>query len=251
MCQYLFAEFSLKAGVAEGLTSDQADAVDRWRKTLRGIAVEEMLHIALVANLKSGGRHRAGARSSQLPAAVGVLPQRGPARPAAVRRRGARSLPVSRAPRGHGPSGRRGVRLPPHPHASPSTSTRPCPGGRSSRPSVISTAASPMGCARSLPGSVSERCSSAHLGHRPLPSSSDGHNWSRSPTSSRRWPRSRRSSSRAKAPGVIGTQRTTAGSCRCARSSTPCVPPIRPSSPPVRCSARSCASPSTSRPLGR
>jgi hypothetical protein len=53
MCQYLFAEFSLKAGVAEGLTADQADAVDRWRKKLQGIAIEEMLHIALVANLTS------------------------------------------------------------------------------------------------------------------------------------------------------------------------------------------------------
>jgi hypothetical protein len=53
MCQYLFAEFSLKAGVDEGLTVEQADAVDRWRGKLRGIAIEEMLHIALVANLSS------------------------------------------------------------------------------------------------------------------------------------------------------------------------------------------------------
>jgi hypothetical protein len=53
MCQYLFAELSLKTGVDEGLTADQADAVDRWRGKLRGIAIEEMLHIALVANVKS------------------------------------------------------------------------------------------------------------------------------------------------------------------------------------------------------
>jgi hypothetical protein len=53
MCQYLFAEFSLKDGVGDGLTSEQADAVDRWRNKLRGIAIEEMLHIALVANLTS------------------------------------------------------------------------------------------------------------------------------------------------------------------------------------------------------
>jgi Ferritin-like len=51
MCQYLFAEFSLKDGANDGLTADQALAVARWRKTLRGIAVEEMLHLALVANL--------------------------------------------------------------------------------------------------------------------------------------------------------------------------------------------------------
>jgi len=28
----------------------------RWRKTLRGIAVEEMLHLALVSNLMAGDR---------------------------------------------------------------------------------------------------------------------------------------------------------------------------------------------------
>jgi hypothetical protein len=51
MCQYLFAEFSLKDGTEEGLTPAQAEAVERWRKLLRGIAVEEMLHLALVANV--------------------------------------------------------------------------------------------------------------------------------------------------------------------------------------------------------
>jgi Ferritin-like len=51
MCQYLFAEFSLKDGTDEGLTAPQAEAVERWRKLIRGIAVEEMLHMALVANV--------------------------------------------------------------------------------------------------------------------------------------------------------------------------------------------------------
>ncbi|MFD1934342.1 MULTISPECIES: ferritin-like domain-containing protein [Nonomuraea] len=49
MCQYLYAEFSLKD--AGELTAEQAEAVGRWRETLHGIAVEEMLHLALVANL--------------------------------------------------------------------------------------------------------------------------------------------------------------------------------------------------------
>jgi hypothetical protein len=53
MCQYLYAQFSLKDGAGEGLTGEQADAVDRWRGTLHGIAVEEMLHLAMVANLMS------------------------------------------------------------------------------------------------------------------------------------------------------------------------------------------------------
>jgi hypothetical protein len=51
MCQYLFAEFTLKSGTEEGLTEEQAEAVERWRKVIGGIAVEEMLHLALVYNL--------------------------------------------------------------------------------------------------------------------------------------------------------------------------------------------------------
>jgi ferritin-like protein len=75
MCQYLFAEFSLKSG--DELTADQAEAVDRWRQTLRGIAVEEMLHLALVANLMAAigaaptfGRPNFPRRSGYFPASV-------------------------------------------------------------------------------------------------------------------------------------------------------------------------------------
>jgi len=35
----------------QGLTAEQADAVARWQKTLTGIAIEEMLHLALVMNV--------------------------------------------------------------------------------------------------------------------------------------------------------------------------------------------------------
>jgi hypothetical protein len=51
MCQYLYACFSLKTEPSEGLTAGQADAVARWRETLTGIAIEEMLHLALVNNV--------------------------------------------------------------------------------------------------------------------------------------------------------------------------------------------------------
>ena len=77
MCQYLFAEFSLKDGPADRLTAEQAAAVDRWRKTLRGIAVEEMLHLALVANLMTAigaapmlGRPNFPQRSGYFPSGV-------------------------------------------------------------------------------------------------------------------------------------------------------------------------------------
>ena len=51
MCQYLYASFSLKIDADEGLTAEQAAAVAQWHKVLSGIAVEEMLHLALVANV--------------------------------------------------------------------------------------------------------------------------------------------------------------------------------------------------------
>jgi len=51
MCQYLYASFSLKAGPQDGLTAEQAAAVARWRGVLTGIAIEEMLHLALVFNV--------------------------------------------------------------------------------------------------------------------------------------------------------------------------------------------------------
>ena len=51
MLQYLFAAFSLKQNVNEGISADQLAAVQRWRKTLLSIGEQEMLHLALVQNL--------------------------------------------------------------------------------------------------------------------------------------------------------------------------------------------------------
>ena len=77
MCQYLFAEFSLKNGSSDGLTAGQAAAVERWRQTLHGIAVEEMLHLALVSNLMTAigaapvfGRPNFPQRSGYFPSGV-------------------------------------------------------------------------------------------------------------------------------------------------------------------------------------
>ena len=49
LCTYLFAAFSLKEA-EDGLGVAQAEAAARWRKTISGIAVQEMLHLALVNN---------------------------------------------------------------------------------------------------------------------------------------------------------------------------------------------------------
>jgi hypothetical protein len=51
MCTYLYAGWSLKQSLAEGLTQAQLDALDRWRKEIRSVAMEEMAHLATVNNL--------------------------------------------------------------------------------------------------------------------------------------------------------------------------------------------------------
>ena len=53
MCQYLYAAFSLKQSEDEGLTEEEAEAVNRWRKHISHIATQEMLHLSLVQNLLS------------------------------------------------------------------------------------------------------------------------------------------------------------------------------------------------------
>src|SRR5277367_5948723 len=51
MCQYLYAVFSLKQSQDEGLTPEEAQAVQRWRQVISHVAAQEMLHLALVQNL--------------------------------------------------------------------------------------------------------------------------------------------------------------------------------------------------------
>ena len=53
MCQYLFAAFSLKQHVGEGLTEEELAAVTRWRRQVSHVATQEMLHLALVQNMLS------------------------------------------------------------------------------------------------------------------------------------------------------------------------------------------------------
>jgi hypothetical protein len=53
MCEYLFAAFSLKDRVDEGVSETQLAAIQRWRSTVLGVAAQEMLHLALTANMLS------------------------------------------------------------------------------------------------------------------------------------------------------------------------------------------------------
>ena len=51
MCTYLYAAFSLKTSVDEGLTAAEADATNRWRRAILQVAVEEMGHLTAVWNI--------------------------------------------------------------------------------------------------------------------------------------------------------------------------------------------------------
>ena len=50
-CCYLFAAFSLKRNTDEGLTESELAAVARWERVIVGVAIQEMLHLALASNL--------------------------------------------------------------------------------------------------------------------------------------------------------------------------------------------------------
>lgn len=76
MCTYLYAAFSLKDGEAEGLDAAQAQAVQRWRREITAVAVEEMGHLLAMWNLSAalGGAPRFG--RANFPLDPGYLPAR-------------------------------------------------------------------------------------------------------------------------------------------------------------------------------
>ena len=74
MCCYLYAAFSLKSDPSEGLTDEQAEALARWRREIIAIAVEEMSHLAIVANLLSAVGGAAHFFRLNFPIARGALP---------------------------------------------------------------------------------------------------------------------------------------------------------------------------------
>ena len=51
LCSYLYAAFSLKRAGEPGLDARQEEAVERWRKVVVKVALEEMAHLATVNNL--------------------------------------------------------------------------------------------------------------------------------------------------------------------------------------------------------
>jgi CDGSH-type Zn-finger protein/uncharacterized Fe-S cluster protein YjdI len=76
MCTYLYAAFSLKSGVAEGLSAEEAAAVARWRSEILSVAIDEMSHLTAVWNITSalGATPRFG--RANFPIDPGYLPAR-------------------------------------------------------------------------------------------------------------------------------------------------------------------------------
>ena len=74
MCTYLYAAFSCRSGVGEGLTENEAEAVARWRRDILRVAIEEMGHLAAVWHITAalGGAPRFG--RGNFPLDPGALP---------------------------------------------------------------------------------------------------------------------------------------------------------------------------------
>lgn len=74
MCTYLYAAFSLKSGVEEGLRPREAEATTRWRREIRSVAIDEMSHLSAVWNITAalGGTPRFG--RTNFPLDPGYLP---------------------------------------------------------------------------------------------------------------------------------------------------------------------------------
>src|SRR5438105_14335615 len=51
LCEYLYAQFSLKRDVGEGVTREQLTRIQAWEQTLIDVTKQEMLHLALATNL--------------------------------------------------------------------------------------------------------------------------------------------------------------------------------------------------------
>src|ERR1700690_2231687 len=51
MCSYLYAMWSLKRDLDEGITETEQKSIESWRRSLRQVALEEMLHLSLVNNI--------------------------------------------------------------------------------------------------------------------------------------------------------------------------------------------------------
>ena len=76
LCSYLYAAFSLKQGLHEDLDPHELDAVRRWRAVVMQVCMEEMVHLAQVANLMVAVGSRPHFDRPNLPVGPGYHPAR-------------------------------------------------------------------------------------------------------------------------------------------------------------------------------
>jgi hypothetical protein len=76
LCCYLFASFSMKEDVNEGISSEQLELVMKWRDLLGGIAVQEMIHFATACNLLTAIGGSPQLRRPNLPTSPRAYPPR-------------------------------------------------------------------------------------------------------------------------------------------------------------------------------
>ena len=74
MCTYLYAAFSVKQSTAEDLSEVEFAAVQRWRREIIAVAVDEMLHLSLVNNLVACIGERPHYRRFNFPISGGLFP---------------------------------------------------------------------------------------------------------------------------------------------------------------------------------
>jgi hypothetical protein len=74
MCSYLYAAFSLKRAGEPGVSAAQGEVLERWRKTIMDVAVEEMSHLVIVANLTIAVGGRPHFSRPNFPVASGYFP---------------------------------------------------------------------------------------------------------------------------------------------------------------------------------
>jgi hypothetical protein len=76
LCSYLYAAFSLKRGLDEDLLPNELEAVERWHATIMEVCMEEMTHLAQVANLMVALGSRPHFDRPNLPVDPGYHPAR-------------------------------------------------------------------------------------------------------------------------------------------------------------------------------
>jgi hypothetical protein len=74
MCTYLYAGWSLKRAADEGMNATQLATIARWRKEIRGVAMEEMVHLAMVNNMLMSIGSPPHFRRQNFPVAPGYHP---------------------------------------------------------------------------------------------------------------------------------------------------------------------------------